>query len=580
MNEFLTITFKKNKMKINKIFLMFSLLTVLVITSCTDFIEPQPERRLTDNNLIERASYAEGLLLKAYTNFPREYNFSIDAAADDAVSNDPAAEPTILSNGGWTSSFNPYDRWANSFEMFLYINTFIEIAPQVTWDWKNNIKDKLFAERLLGEAYALRAWYGFNLLQAHGGISSDGRLLGYPIVTKPLTIKDDFKLPRNTYAECVNQIISDIDKAIAALPLTWVDKPGDSDYNTTNGRRNLNRINGITAKLLKSRVLLYAASPAYNTSGITYSQAAAAAAEVIANAGGLARLRPTDVEWYKNSASAEILWASSPDQNTSNMEKQNFPPSLFGLGRTNPTQEFIESFPMRDGTPFSKSANTTVNQYVGRDTRLDRYIVYNGLTFGGAPIKMAQVIIDNVFVNIDAPNSNIYSTRSSYYVKKFMVETVKVDPGKPTVGANHFYTYARVTEALLNFAEAANETQGPDAVVNGFTARQVINAIRTRAGITSTAYINGLDKNGLRTAIRNERRIELCFEGHRFWDIRRWNQKVNMQSDVSGINIAADNISSIPFVLQKQKYEDFQIYGPIPFQETLKYDLKQNKGWQ
>lgn len=562
-------------MKINKIFLMFSFIIGLILTSCTDFIEPQPEKRLTTDNVIERNAYAEGLLLKAYTNFPKEYDFGPDTAADDAVSNDPAAVATILGDGGWTSSNNPYDRWAKSYEMFLYINTFIEIAPQVTWDWKNKIKDAYFAERLLGEAYALRAWYGFNLLQAHGGMSSDGRLLGYPIVTKPLGPNDDYKLPRNTYAECVNQIISDIDKAIVLLPLTWADKAGDSDYNQTKGLKFLNRINGITAKLLKSRVLLYAASPAFSASGITYSQAAAAAAEIITNKGGLATLRATDVEFYKSQASTEILWASAPVQNGSSMEKSNFPPSLFGQGRTNPTQELVESFPMRDGTLFSKTANTTVNQYLDRDPRLAKYIVYNGLTFGGAPIKMADVA-----GNIDAPNRDLNSTRSSYYLKKFMVETVKVDPGKPIVGANHFYTYARFTEALLNFAEAANEAQGPDAVVNGYTARQVINAIRTRGGITSTAYINGLDQNGLRTAIKNERRIELCFEGHRFWDIRRWNQKVNIQSNVSGISIAADNINTSPFVIQKQKYEDHQIYGPIPFAETLKYDLKQNKGWQ
>jgi hypothetical protein len=257
------------------------------------------------------------------------------------------------------------------------------------------------------------------------------------------------------------------------------------------------------------------------------------------------------------------------------MEKNNFPPSLFGFGQTNPTQELVETFPMKDGTPYSKSASSTVSQYINRDPRLGMYIVYNDLTFGGAPIKMADLA-----ANIDAPNRNIYSTRSGYYVKKFMIETVKVDPGKPTVGANHFYTYARFTEALLNFAEAANEAQGPDAVVNGYTARAVVNAIRTRAGITSPSYINGLDQNGLRMAIMNERRIELCFEGHRFWDLRRWNQKANMQSNVSGVKIAAENVNTSVSVLQKQNYQDHQIYGPIPFAETLKYDLKQNKGWQ
>jgi len=134
---------------------------------------------------------------------------------------------------------------------------------------------------------------------------------------------------------------------------------------------------------------------------------------------------------------------------------------------------------------------------------------------------------------------------------------------------------------LLNFAEAANEAVGPDGLINGYSARAVINALRTRAGITSTTYINGLNKDGLRTAIRNERRLELCFEGFRFWDIRRWDDKATMKSSVNGVKISADNIAATVSTIEARLYQDFQIYGPIPFDETLKYDaLKQNKGWQ
>jgi hypothetical protein len=148
------------------------------------------------------------------------------------------------------------------------------------------------------------------------------------------------------------------------------------------------------------------------------------------------------------------------------------------------------------------------------------------------------------------------------------------------VGKDQFYTYARYTEALLNFAEAANEAVGPDVAIKGYTARSVINAIRTRAGITSTAYFNGLNQAGLRQAIKNERRIELCFEGHRFWDIRRWNDLVAMKSPVSGVRFSATNTTATVSQVQVRDYKDYQIYGPIPYTERLKYDIKQNNGWQ
>lgn len=571
-------------MKINKLILVLTLFAGLLFFSCTDLTETQPELRLTEEQVKFDPSYAEGFLLKAYRGLPTVYTFNEDIASDDAVTNVSSSNVTNMNTGGWNSDSNPFDRWGKSYEMFLYLNTFIEYAPEVTWDRLNPVKNENFAGKLMGEALALRAYHAFNLLQAHAGIAKDGRLLGYPIVTKVLNISDIYKLERNTYAECINQIVSDLDMAIAKLPLTWTDTGKDADYTQSLGLRNTNRINGLTAKLIKSRVLLYAASPAFSAaSGKTWNDAAVVAADVIKDKGGFGPtvIKREDLTWYTTlGTSSEIIWAStivSTGGSIATLEKNNFPPSIFGSGQTNPTQDFVESFPMEDGSPFVSTANTTVSQYVKRDPRLFAYVVYNNVTFAGSVIKIAGTP-----GNIDAPDNGQQASRSGYYLRKFMIESVRVDPAKPTVGGTHYYTYARYTEALLNFAEAANEAVGPDGVINGYSARAVINAIRTRAGITSSLYINSLDKNGLRTAIRNERRIELCFEGHRFWDIRRWDDKVTMKASVSGVKIDADNIATSVAPIETRLYQDYQIYGPIPFSETLKDGqiLKQNKGWQ
>lgn len=561
-------------MKINKIFMALVVLSGMIMTSCDSFLDPMSEQRLTEDNLIANPVYAEGLLLHAYKQLPTNYDFVLDMASDDAVTNKPGEAVNGMVLGGWTSFANPVNQWGKSYEMFFYIHKFMEIAPKVQWDWKSPQKNKLFADRLMGEAYALRGIWGFYLLQAHAGVVGS-ELLGYPIVTEVLSDEDNLKLPRNTYIECVNQILKDLDMAIEKLPLTWTDKTDDTDFNETMGARYTNRINGLTAKLFKSRMLLYAASPAFKSSGVTWTQAAEAAAAVMVDKGGIADLAASDVEYYQDLNSKEILWASARLTNKTDWATANYPPSLYGSGETNPTQNFVDAFPNLDGTPFATNLNNTVTQYTERDPRLGKYVVYNGLNFRGVAMNFADDA-----ANIDAPGRSQNASLSGYYLKKFIDEVVIIDPGNPKVGKDQFYTYARYTEALLNFAEAANEAAGPDVAINGYTARAVINAIRKRGGITSEAYINDLNQTGLREIIKNERRIELCFEGHRFWDIRRWNDIEIMKKSVSGVKFSENNSAATVSEIQIRDYQDYQVYGPVPYTETLKYDLKQNNDWQ
>lgn len=576
----MSLIFKTNiDMKINKIFFAFVILSGLFLSSCDSFLDPLPEAQMTEKDLIANPVYAEGLLLRAYILLPTTYSFTLDLASDDAVTNKTSSSVNTMVLGGWASNSNPIDQWGKSYESFMYINKFMSISSKVLWERKNHIKDSIFSRRLMGEAYALRAVYGFNLLQSHGGVVGSD-LLGYPIVTTVLTNKDNSNLPRNTYAECVKQITDDLDSAIVRLPLKWADITGNTNHNETQGALYTNRINGLTAKLFKSRVLLYAASPAFSASGYTWTQAAEAAAAVMKDNNGLTNItfaKTADLEFYKTYASTEIIWASARLVSKTDLGAANFPPSMFGRGEVNPSQNLVESFPNSDGTPYDTINNSIILQYSFRDPRLAKYIVFNGSTFGGNLMTFADDAN-----NKNAPGRNVNSSLTGYYLKKFVHEGIKIDPGKPLVGQDQFYTYARYTEALLNFAEAANEAVGPTGTIAGYTytAQAVINAIRTRAGMTSTAYINSLDKDGLRKAIKNERRLELCFEGHRFWDIRRWNDITAMKNAVYGVKFDIDNFTTTVSKIQVRDYKDYQIYGPIPYNETLKYDLKQNNSWQ
>ena len=171
------------------------------------------------------------------------------------------------------------------------------------------------------------------------------------------------------------------------------------------------------------------------------------------------------------------------------------------------------------------------------------------------------------------------ATKTGYYLKKFLnTHNVNLDP-KVDSGGLIYYTYARYTDVLLMFAEAANEVGGPDANIGGYSAREVVNAIRDRAKITATTYVDGLDQTQMTALIRNERRLEMCFEMQRFWDLRRWNLTSELANPVYGVKVSGDGTVFNYVEVETRNYAGYQIYGPVPYSETLKYDIVQNQGW-
>lgn len=554
----------------------------LTILSCNSLLSPNPDNSLSQQQVLNNPTYAEGLLLKAYTALPGDYTFGSSVASDNAVTNDKSSNYLEMATGRWSSSFNPLSEWNTAYQQLYYINKFLQIVNKVTWSYQDSTINIMHRQRLTGEAYGLRAWYEFKLLQAHAGKTASGQLLGFPIVTKPVKVNDNWKLPRNTFSECVKQILTDCDSALTYLPDTYHDINGDLDYNATMGSRFKNRIPGLAVKAIKSKVTLLAASPAYNTnnSQSLWAQAAVAAGEMIKNYGGLSTTVSSSGElFYTNPLDPDIIWSRAVTS-TMSREKNNFPPVLFGNGNTDPTQNLVDAFPMKNGYPINNpnSGYDPNNPYQNRDTRLSNDIIFNGSEFKK----------DTIFTYVGAPingiNVQTNSTRTGYYLKKFMYPNVNIE--KPAVSQLQFYTYVRWTNILLNYAEAANEAWGPDGDPNGygFTARDVIAAIRKRAGIDQPdAYLNSLtSKSDFRTLVHNERRIELCFEGHRFWDLRRWAETSTVAKPVNGVYIqmAGSGYTYTVKQVEIRAYQPYMIYGPIPYSEILKDPkLVQNEGW-
>ena len=241
-------------------------------------------------------------------------------------------------------------------------------------------------------------------------------------------------------------------------------------------------------------------------------------------------------------------------------------------------------FSMANGYPISDIVNSNYdknNPYNGRDPRLAKYIIYNGSIAGVGDVPIYTGRKSGTDDGIDVKEQR--STRTGYYMKKRLRMDVNRALGSVT-NQQHYIPRIRYTEMYLAYAEAANEAWGPKGDNgNGYSAYDVIKAIRKRAGIggTSDPYLEQCagDRDKMANLIRNERRLELCFEGFRFWDIRRW--KENLNEPVRGIDWDRDGHSFNEFVVEERNYEDYMYYCPIPNSEILKFsNLVQNRGWK
>lgn len=577
--------------------ILIVLSVIFTFISCDDLIEPAIENNRGLDDMYAEAEYAQGILLNAYTRLPGNgWSFS-DVATDDAVSNDIANNYRKIATGQWTANFNPLDQWTNSKAAIQYLNIFLEEADKVKWALDANVS-LLFRQRLKGEAYGLRALYMYYLLQAHSGVTDSNELLGVPIVLDSQGADSNFNIPRNTFNQCMAQIYLDLAKAKELLPLDFemasTLPPGYNnlnDYNRVFGDYARQRMSGRIVMFVKAQAALLAASPAFN-GGTTANWGAAAdyAGELIALNGGVAGLDANGLTWYKNTAEIEALGSGiNPKEvvwrtdiaNSNNLEADNFPPTLYGRGRINPTQNLVDAFPAANGYPITHASSNynASTPYANRDPRLKHFILVNQDVAG---VSSTVITTASNGTTNDALNKVATSTRTGYYMKKLLRQDVNLNPSS-TSTQRHYRPRMRYTELYLNYAEAANEAWGPlSGGSHGFSAYDVIKAIRRRAGFVQDNYLESIksDKDAMRALIRNERRLELCFEGYRFWDLRRW--KSNLGESAQGMNIqgttAAPTYTKIS--VEDRVFADYMYYGPIPYNETLKFNaLKQNKGW-
>ena len=580
----------------------------VALASCDDLFEPAQENLKDVSSMYGDASYAQGILGNAYILLPYSNSPQTDLATDDAVSNDQTNSYLQMATGAWSSQNDPTSQWKNRLNAIQYVNIMVANADKVAWSTDEGLQ-RLFSDLFKGDAYGMRALQMFYLLRAHAGmVDGVNEMMGVPILREFREAGADFNQPRATFRACIDSIMIDIDRALELLPYEYEDVTDDNavpekykryyisagKYTRAFGYHQKGKINGMILRALRAQVALFAASPAYaQYSGVTMEQAARYAAELINT-----KEMPADgYKWFANTTeigglnkgynSSESIWQTNVSERHS-LEGDFYPPSINGLGRCNPSQNLVDAFPMTNGYPItdSRSGYNPQAPYADRDARLAAYILYDGQAIGsGNTTIITGTYGDN---NVNGLNYTVgYSTRTGYYMRKLLRPDVNLNPSNIT-NQKSYDARIRWTEMFLDYAEAANEAVGPEAAVAGskWTAKSVIKSLRERAGICAGVddpYLNecAQNKDKMRELIRNERRLELCFENHRFYDLRRWQVDLNkLNETVKGAEISAPNAGFKTIDVEQRNYKQHQFFGPIPYSEILKYDaLQQNSGW-
>ncbi|PUZ23384.1 RagB/SusD family nutrient uptake outer membrane protein [Chitinophaga parva] len=568
-------------MKQLRIFLVIAAVAA-TMASCSKDYEKVPLEKFTIEYVFDKddslGTYANKFLNTIYSDLPQGYNRLnndiLDAASDDAVSiSTSTTDVSLLATGGYTSyaTIASETPWASCYAAIRQANIFvsnIDVSP---------VKEKLpngYSIRYAWKAEArfLRALFYFELLKRYGGIPLMGdsaRKLG-----------DDVQVARSSFADCVSYLVKECDAIKDSLRPNPVVAPELNSHRATRG----------AALALKAKILLYAASPLFNGQNIdannpltgytTYDKErwklAADAARDLINERTFALL-PNFKDIFITQNNSEVIFFRQ-GSNNSTIESTNGPLGFAKVanGRTNPTQELVDAFPMANGRAITdpQSGYNADDPYANRDPRFGMTILYNGCTWLNTQLQMFDG-------GQNKPAGQTPGTKTAYYMRKFMGNFETATQYSDIT--SHDWLILRYTEVVLNFAEAQNEYSGPTEEVY-----QVLKDLRARAGIAPGddgmyGLAANMTQDSMRQVIRNERRIEMAFEEQRYWDVRRWRiAEQVLNNPLHGMQIIKDGATltyNLVSVFKPSFSKKMYLY-PIPYDEVVKNDhMVQNPGW-
>ena len=527
-----------------------------------------------------------------YTNYGKEYVFSdfgrtaafvnniysyldydllgttsLASACDEAEMALNYSNVLDYTNGNWTA-LNPKSQW-NYYTPIRAANYFLENGLNLEFsdlilnqDYEAQMKRY---GRYQYEVRLLRAYYYFLLVRAYGDV---------PFTTKVLTEAEANSLERTPASQVFDFIISECDVVAPQLPVDYSKLDNDAAGGTNP---EAGRVTRGAALALKARASLYCASKLFNDSENRdlYKRAATASVDVINYCGenNITLGKYTDLWGADNWKASEMIFVRRVGD-TDDPERTNFPIGMENAKSGNcPTQTLVDAYEMKNGGEPNQK-----DPYTGRDPRFAMTIAVNGDKWPNTNPNPLEIYTGG---RDAAPVP--YATPTGYYVKKYVDGATDISASTSSGGKRHSWITFRLGEFLLNYAEATFKYFGSADIKDAeltMTAREAVNKVRKRTGVDMPDFPEGMSSSDFWSRYKNERMVELAFEGHRFWDVRRW--KEGGFTSIGRMLITKNSDDSFTYTrsIKALVWDDKMYFYPIPDSEIRKNpNLKQNPGW-
>ena len=593
-------------MKLNRF--LFGAMAAGVLASCGD-MEYHEDLRLDRAYIDRNFEYVGGLMNAIYTNLDTDFgNFSgamLSSATDESEYSTSGNTIENFYNGGWSAANPMQTMWNKAYEGITYCNEVLDnwqglTFPEFEMD-KDYAKKMHQYQNYQYEARWARAYFYYSLVRQYGGV---------PFKVHNSTGSEETSLPRTS----ADEIFAFIDSECAAIQNLIVKDYtdlGDMAY----GSPEKGRANMFAVMALRAQAALYHASPLFNpgNNADLWHKAATACRDLIDSCelgnrhtlaadytklwGNSSNEFYSDAEFYK-----EVLFGRRVAASNS-FEGYNFPVGYSsGKGGNCPTQDLVDAYNMTNGMMIDEAGSgyDAQDPYANRDPRFEMTVAHNGDAWPKDISNTSYATLQTYVGGYHARPRTSYATPSSYYLKKLCNTSQILRSGYSTTSAHVWLTfrtgaaYLNYAEALFQYFKAQGNANAADATDSEFphSAREMASKTRQRVGMP--AFATGMSNTEFWTRYKNERMVELAFEGHRFYDVRRWKEDgdkfmnihrmeitQNITTDANDNEVITYSYNVVPFTRGNGQWQEKWNLFPIPQTEVMKSGsaITQNPGW-
>lgn len=557
-----------------KLFIIPSLLLSALLCGCADLKYNEVSTYDEEWTLSSRFNGVQKLVTNVYSYLDYDYGNNYDGAMRASATDEsdyvwPTSSIHTFYNGAWSAINYNSSTWSQCYTAIRAANYFLENATELTFDeFKHNTDYYSYMQKYKYFPYEvrfLRAYYYFNLVREYGDV---------PLVTKVLTPEEANTVKRDPQAQIFDFIVKECDEIIDKLPDSYADEES----------AETGRINKACVLALKARTLLYKASPLFNVNNdmTLWREAALANLKVIESCKnwGIKLGKYVDL-WGSNAYKNTEIILRRPVGDQNSFEAYNFPISVEGGKSGNcPTQNLVDAYLMKSGKAWDEegSGYNESDPYANRDPRFGMSIIKNGdknwPSYNNVPIE--------TFMGGNSGQPLLGATTTGYYLKKLCDASVDLRPNSSSK-KKHTWPIFRLGEFYLNYAEAAFHALNNNASISDdeltMTPADAVNVIRDRSDV-KMPHIN--EDEDFEEQYLRERMVELAFENHRYWDVRRWKKGTDFFTNIVMMQITkkSDGSYSYERVVKKRLWDDKMYFSPIPDAEIRKNkNLEQNPGW-